>query len=56
MTGAVGSAVTAGSVKNASPGVQDQGGRVRQGEELDLPKVDAWIKTQVPALQGAPDP
>ncbi|MFT3859365.1 MAG: phosphotransferase [Aquabacterium sp.] len=36
-------------------GVQDQGGQVRPGEELNLPKVDAWLKGHVPTLQGQPE-
>ena len=35
--------------------VQDQGGRVRAGEELNVPGVDAWLKLQVPLLQGQPE-
>jgi len=35
--------------------VQDQGGRVRAGEELNVPGVDAWLKQQVPHLQGQPE-
>lgn len=33
---------------------QDQGGQVREGEALNLPAVDAWLKQQVPHLQGLP--
>jgi aminoglycoside phosphotransferase (APT) family kinase protein len=35
--------------------VEDQGGRVRAGEELNVPGVDAWLKARVPALQGQPE-
>jgi len=33
----------------------DQSGGVRVGEELDVAAVDAWLKTQLPALQGMPE-
>ena len=39
----------------ASSTVQDRGGRVRPGEELNTPAVDAWLKQQVPGLQGTPE-
>ncbi|RZL09722.1 MAG: phosphotransferase family protein [Rubrivivax sp.] len=39
----------------ARAGVQDQGGRVRAGEELKVPGVDAWLKQQVAGLQGQPE-
>src|SRR5690606_24495787 len=39
----------------ARAGVQDQGGQVRAGEELNVPGVDAWLKQQVPGLQGRPE-
>ena len=32
--------------------MQDKGGRVRAGEELDMARVDAWMKGRVPHLQG----
>ncbi len=32
--------------------MQDKGGRVRAGEELDMTRVDAWMKARVPHLQG----
>ncbi len=35
--------------------MQDQGGQVRAGEELHVPGVDAWLKQQVPGLQGQPE-
>jgi len=35
--------------------VQDQGGAVRSGEELKTSAVDAWLKAQVPGLQGQPE-
>ncbi|RZI85448.1 MAG: phosphotransferase family protein [Rubrivivax sp.] len=38
-----------------APGVQDQGGAVRQGEELKTPAIDAWLKERVPGLQGQPE-
>jgi aminoglycoside phosphotransferase (APT) family kinase protein len=38
-----------------SSSVQDRGGRVRPGEELNTPAVDAWLKQQVLGLQGAPE-
>lgn len=36
-------------------GLEDQGGRVRAGEELDTAQVDAWLKARVPSLQGLPE-
>src|SRR5690349_8385632 len=36
----------------ASAAMQDKGGRVRPGEELDMIEVDAWMKQRVPHLQG----
>ena len=33
----------------------DQAGAVRAGEELDLAAVDAWLKGQVPSLEGTPE-
>jgi aminoglycoside phosphotransferase (APT) family kinase protein len=36
-------------------GVQDQGGAVRQGEELKTAAVDAWLKARVASLQGQPE-
>lgn len=36
-------------------GAVDVGGAVRQGEELDIAAVDAWLKAQVPDLRGAPE-
>lgn len=33
----------------------DLAGRVRPGEELNVPKVDAWLKEQVPELRGLPE-
>ena len=35
--------------------VQDQGGKVRAGEELNVAGVDAWLHAQVPGLQGQPE-
>ena len=35
--------------------VQDQGGSVRVGEELNVSAVDAWMHSQVPGLQGQPE-
>ncbi|WP_290871099.1 phosphotransferase family protein [Aquabacterium sp.] len=35
--------------------VQDRGGRVRAGEELNTPAVDAWLKDRVPGLTGQPE-
>lgn len=32
--------------------VSDQAGAVRAGEELNLPAVEAWLKAQVPDLEG----
>lgn len=32
----------------------DEAKAVRTGEELDVPAVDAWIKAQVPSLEGTP--
>lgn len=34
---------------------QDKGGQVREGEGLNLPAVDAWLKQLVPQLQGLPE-
>lgn len=34
--------------------VLDQAKAVRQGEELDLNKVDAWLKIQLPDISGTP--
>jgi len=33
----------------------DVAGKVRAGEELDAPRVDAWLKQQVPGLEGSPE-
>ncbi|MFB1481219.1 phosphotransferase family protein [Corallococcus sp. RDP092CA] len=33
----------------------DEGKAVRSGEALDVPAVDAWLKAQVPSLQGTPE-
>lgn len=49
------SVVGAQNATATSPSVQDRGGRVRPGEELNTPAVDAWLKQQVPGLQGAPE-
>jgi aminoglycoside phosphotransferase (APT) family kinase protein len=38
-----------------SKGIEDQGGRVRAGEELNMVNVDAWLKQRVPSLQGQPE-
>jgi aminoglycoside phosphotransferase (APT) family kinase protein len=35
--------------------IEDQGGRVRAGEELNTQAVDAWLKARVPGLQGLPE-
>lgn len=35
--------------------VVDTAGNVRPGEELDVKAVDAWLKTQLPGLNGLPD-
>src|SRR5690606_32907333 len=35
--------------------VQDRGGQVRAGEELDTAAVDAWLKQVLPQLQGQPE-
>lgn len=32
----------------------DQAGAIRSGEELDIAAVDAWLKQQLPSLQGTP--
>ncbi|WPB81935.1 phosphotransferase family protein [Archangium violaceum] len=32
----------------------DEAKAVRAGEELDIPAVDAWLKAQVPSLEGTP--
>jgi hypothetical protein len=32
----------------------DTAGAVRPGEELDLPALDAWLRQQLPGLQGQP--
>lgn len=34
-------------------GLLDVGGQVRAGEELDLAKVDAWLREKLPTLSGA---
>ncbi|MBK5395929.1 phosphotransferase family protein [Pseudomonas sp. TH39(2020)] len=39
---------------SASRTVIDQGGAVRPGEELDVPAVDRWLKTQLDGLIGQP--
>jgi aminoglycoside phosphotransferase (APT) family kinase protein len=36
-------------------GIEDQGGRVRSGEELNTAGVDAWLKDRAPQLQGEPE-
>lgn len=36
-------------------GLNDRGGAVRQGEELPVERVDAWLKGVVPDLQGQPE-
>jgi len=33
----------------------DQAGNVRPGEELDAERLDAWLKQQLPHLEGAPE-
>ncbi|QSQ23643.1 phosphotransferase family protein [Pyxidicoccus parkwayensis] len=33
----------------------DQGRAVRPGEELNIPAVDAWLRTLVPSLEGTPE-
>ena len=33
----------------------DTAGAVRPGEELDLPALDAWLRQQLPGLQGQPE-
>ena len=33
----------------------DTAGAVRPGEELDLPALDAWLRQQLPDLQGQPE-
>jgi aminoglycoside phosphotransferase (APT) family kinase protein len=33
----------------------DTAGGVRPGEELDLPALDAWLRQQLPGLQGQPE-
>lgn len=38
-----------------SAGAVDVGGTVRQGEELDIAAVDAWLKAQLPDLQSTPE-
>ena len=38
----------------ASPLV-DRAGRVREGEELDAAKVDAFLKARIPGLEGSPE-
>ena len=35
--------------------IEDQGGRVREGEELNVPGVDAWLKGLQPELAGQPE-
>jgi len=37
-----------------NPVVQDEARAVRSGEELDIAAVDAWLKRELPALQGSP--
>lgn len=38
-----------------SNNIIDVGGEVRHGEELDIAAVDAWLKQQVPSIQGEPE-
>jgi aminoglycoside phosphotransferase (APT) family kinase protein len=38
----------------STPRDLDQAGAVRAGEELDLDKLDAWLKQQIPGLRGTP--
>ena len=38
-----------------SPSPIDPAGAVRPGEELDVPAVDAWLKSLEPSLQGTPE-
>jgi aminoglycoside phosphotransferase (APT) family kinase protein len=42
-------------VSAGSRDLQDKGGSVRPGEELNTPKVDAWLKQRVPRLAGQPE-
>jgi aminoglycoside phosphotransferase (APT) family kinase protein len=39
----------------AGASLQDKGGSVRPGEELNTAQVDAWLKQRVPGLQGQPE-
>jgi aminoglycoside phosphotransferase (APT) family kinase protein len=39
----------------ASTSATDSAGAVRPGEELNIPAVDAWLKTQVSSLEGTPE-
>jgi aminoglycoside phosphotransferase (APT) family kinase protein len=34
--------------------MEDVGGAIRAGEELDAAAVDAWLKTRMPGLEGSP--
>jgi aminoglycoside phosphotransferase (APT) family kinase protein len=38
-----------------SAAAPDEARAVRQGEELDIPAVDAWLKAALPGLQGMPE-
>ncbi len=40
---------------NAPAAATQRAGSVRPGEELDVPAVDAWLKAQVPSLEGTPE-
>jgi aminoglycoside phosphotransferase (APT) family kinase protein len=43
-----------GGVRGGARGGEDRGGAMRPGEELDVAKVDAWLKGEVPTLRGTP--
>lgn len=43
------------SQNTANKSVIDQAKAVREGEQFDVARMDAWLKTQAPSLQGTPE-
>ena len=46
--------MTAGSVQSEKSVQLDRAGAVRVGEELDIARVDAYVKQRIAGLEGAP--
>ncbi len=43
------------SIATAQPELMDLGGKIRQGEELDVAAVHGWLLAQGLPLQGMPE-